>query len=140
VIDCGTTRCGVLAISSAGGGPFASHHITFGGTPIADDDLDTIENGDDNCPGVANPAQANNDGDAMGDVCDADDDNDSFPDGTDACPQVAGTGANGCPALPPSSPAGTVATGQRAAAVKKCKKKKGRARAKCLKKAKKLPV
>jgi triacylglycerol esterase/lipase EstA (alpha/beta hydrolase family) len=32
------------------------------------------------------------------------------------------------------------ATGRRAAAIKKCKKKKGRARAKCLKKAKRLPL
>ena len=39
---------------------------------------------------------------------------------------------------PPPGPAGP--TGKRAAALKKCKKKKGRARANCLKKAKKLPV
>jgi hypothetical protein len=45
---------------------------------------------------------------------------------------------------PPSTgnpqPAPPGATGQRAAAIKKCKKKKGRARANCLKKAKKLPL
>jgi tripartite motif-containing protein 71 len=41
------------------------------------------------------------------------------------------------PAPPNSSPG---PTGQRAAALKKCKKKRGKARAKCKKKAKKLPV
>ena len=32
--------------------------------------------GADNCPLTANADQANNDGDAMGDLCDDDDDND----------------------------------------------------------------
>ena len=47
-------------------------------------------------------------------------------------PGGGGGGSNTSPAPGP--------TGQRAAALKKCKKKKGRARAKCRKKAKRLPV
>jgi len=38
----------------------------------------------DNCPTTSNPTQANNDGDAQGDVCDSDDDNDGVPDSSDA--------------------------------------------------------
>jgi len=45
----------------------------------------------DNCPAVANVDQANNDGDAEGDVCDLDDDNDTVGDNTDNCPLVANT-------------------------------------------------
>jgi CSLREA domain-containing protein len=41
---------------------------------------------------------------------------------------------------PPAAPAASGPTGQRAAALKKCKKKKGKARKKCKKKAMKLPV
>jgi hypothetical protein len=40
---------------------------------------------------VANTDQANNDGDALGDVCDPDDDNDGVEDGDDNCPTVANT-------------------------------------------------
>jgi len=45
--------------------------------------------GPDNCVLVANPNQANNDGDALGDVCDPDDDNDTVPDTSDNCPFAA---------------------------------------------------
>jgi len=40
--------------------------------------------GIDNCPSLANPGQANNDGDAYGDDCDADDDNDGYDDAAEA--------------------------------------------------------
>ena len=53
--------------------------------PGADSDGDGISDGADNCPTVANPDQANNDGDSMGDVCDADDDNDGVADAADNC-------------------------------------------------------
>jgi len=45
-----------------------------------DNDLDGIIDANDNCPGVANAGQENNDGDTQGDVCDADDDNDTLTD------------------------------------------------------------
>jgi hypothetical protein len=45
-----------------------------------------VSNGDDNCPAISNPDQADFDGDGDGDVCDADDDNDGDPDDTDCEP------------------------------------------------------
>jgi hypothetical protein len=53
------------------------------GDPDADDD--SVVDSSDNCPTVPNADQANNDGDAQGDVCDADDDNDGVIDGSDNC-------------------------------------------------------
>jgi hypothetical protein len=50
-------------------------------------------------------------------------------------PSSTPTGGGGGPPVAPAGP-----TGQRTAALKKCKKKTGRARANCKKKAKKLPV
>jgi hypothetical protein len=62
-------------------------------TLVADTDDDTVPdnfNGViDNCPTVANPNQADNDLDGLGDVCDDDDDDDTVPDDTDNCPLVA---------------------------------------------------
>jgi hypothetical protein len=70
---------------------------------VPDVDADGVADGDDNCPAVANPAQANADGDAQGDVCDPDDDNDGAADDSDSCPLVAGPPANGgCPPPPDS--------------------------------------
>lgn len=63
-------------------------YVTFALTPIVDGDSDGdgLLNSVDNCPGVANPGQENNDGDAEGDICDDDDDNDGVPDTMDNCP------------------------------------------------------
>jgi hypothetical protein len=64
----------------------------------SDDDADGDPDRGDNCPSVANPDQANLDGDSLGDACDADDDNDGVADTGDACPRQAAATANGCPA------------------------------------------
>jgi hypothetical protein len=104
---------------------------------VQDTDADGHLDGADNCGIVSNPGQGNNDGDLLGDACDADDDNDGVLDVNDGCPVQANATATGCP-LPPPPAAGP--TGQRAAALKKCKKKKGAARKKCKKKANKLPL
>jgi hypothetical protein len=58
---------------------------------IADADGDTVPDGSDNCPNVANSGQQNNDGDSQGDACDTDDDNDTVADGSDNCVLVANT-------------------------------------------------
>jgi CSLREA domain-containing protein len=53
---------------------------------VVDADNDSVPDFLDNCPNTVNPDQANNDGDAQGDVCDIDDDNDGVPDAQDAFP------------------------------------------------------
>jgi Ca2+-binding RTX toxin-like protein len=66
-----------------------------------------------------------------------DPDGDGVLNFTDACPDEAGTLPNGCVPAPPV----VTPTGQRAAALKKCKKKKTKkAKKKCKRKALKLPV
>jgi hypothetical protein len=76
-----------------------------GGPP--DDDADTVPDAGDNCPSVANTAQTNTDGDALGDLCDPDDDNDGVYDQSDQCPATAsGTtvAADGCIPPPATTP------------------------------------
>jgi hypothetical protein len=70
----------------------------------ADSDGDGIQDGVDNCPSVANPSQANTDGDSFGNACDicpfdatntcgaADNDNDGVHNSIDNCPAIANPG------------------------------------------------
>jgi len=63
---------------------------------VADTDGDTVPDDYagliDNCPDDANPDQADNDDDDIGDVCDPDDDNDGVLDVNDNCVLIANDG------------------------------------------------
>jgi DNA-binding beta-propeller fold protein YncE len=51
-----------------------------------DRDEDGVLNADDNCPSVANPSQADANGNGIGDACDFDTDSDGISDALDNCP------------------------------------------------------
>jgi hypothetical protein len=86
---------GASTLSFAGPLPEAAGHFySFRngsldtGAP-ADADSDGIADTADNCPNIANPGQANLDGDALGDACDSDLDGDGAGNTTDNCPAIA---------------------------------------------------
>jgi hypothetical protein len=61
---------------------------------VPDTDGDGVLDPDDNCPADPNPAQADTDGDGVGDACNdaSDADGDEWADGLDNCPGVANPG------------------------------------------------
>lgn len=62
-----------------------THFSLFSVMEEQDPDGDGILGQADNCPDVANPDQADRDGDGIGDICDPDDDNDGVADNADVC-------------------------------------------------------
>ncbi len=56
------------------------------GVILDDLDSDGVPDALDNCPNTANAAQADLDGDTLGDACDPDDDGDGIADGADCAP------------------------------------------------------
>ena len=83
------SRGGTFA-TVTGGAPFT---VQYNGPNVdlvvSDADSDGVADTADNCQTVANPSQANADGDALGDACDTDNDNDGIADGADNCPAAA---------------------------------------------------
>ena len=70
-----------------------------------DKDGDGIHNSQDTCLKLANPNQADQDGDGRGDICDSDRDGDGVANISDRCPEEPGSASNGgCPMpLPPTT-------------------------------------
>jgi hypothetical protein len=80
---------------------------------LSDQDNDGVPDISDNCPVLANPDQADWDGDGQGDACDEDDDGDTVADADDQCPETAlgsvvdGTGCSIAQLCPCEGPKGT---------------------------------
>jgi len=90
---------GKLAVT--GGRANALRALTGG---AADGDADGVGDLWDSCPGLANAAQADQDGDGTGDACE-DGDGDGVADARDGCPQTAAPGSpDGCEARPAAIP------------------------------------
>jgi hypothetical protein len=78
----------------------ANEETYFGTDPLnPDTDADGVQDGPDNCPATANPAQADYDSDGIGDTCDPDVDGDTVANGSDICANTtpgAAVDASGC--------------------------------------------
>jgi predicted outer membrane repeat protein len=87
------TELSYFAIDACGNqGKIVTETYTIG---FLDSDGDGVNDSGDNCPDVANPAQADCDGDGRGDACDiespcsTDSDGDGVVDSDDNCPDIA---------------------------------------------------
>ncbi|MEZ4463620.1 MAG: thrombospondin type 3 repeat-containing protein [bacterium] len=69
-----------------GAGSVCIRDGALAGSCTGDRDSDGIDDGQDNCPDVANQNQTDTDGDGSGNACDDDDDNDGVADDVDNCP------------------------------------------------------
>ncbi len=87
-------RLGFEDLFGGGDRDYDDHLVLIEGavSSNADTDADGVLDHEDNCPAVANPDQADTDGDGLGDACDADDDGDGVRDVLDNCPTVANPG------------------------------------------------
>ena len=93
---------GSIVLAAVPSGPLGTGlNLLPGDEPIAragiyDVDNDGVANAIDNCMIVANPDQADRDGDKVGDACEGDLDNDGVVNASDACPNEKGSLPNGC--------------------------------------------
>jgi beta-glucanase (GH16 family) len=78
----------VVISNSGADATFRTDYWVFTEEPL-DGDGDRIPDELDNCPGIENVDQADNDDDGRGDACDGDDDNDGVGDTEDNCPLIA---------------------------------------------------
>lgn len=81
-------KCPAIVGTGADGCPVDSTP-TAPADPNADDDGDTVLNGQDNCPTITNINQTDTDADGLGDACDIDLDGDTVTNNLDNCPAVA---------------------------------------------------